>query len=301
MPRVPDSLLDMIVYVYPNLEAARRGDRTGATGFLIVTPFDDGTDAGHIHVVTNRHVVMGCAEPAIRLNKSWGGLEVLAVPQGDWLYHPDGDDVAVAYLDIDPEALAVAVDYITPDDFCTPAITNLRDIGAGDDVYFVGRFGGLIHAEERADRNLAVIRFGSIAHKPVRISQERTGIEQESWLVEARSLSGFSGSPVFVWATDPGGDNLSYLGTGRDSFLLGIDWGHLPDRAVVYEAGPDGRPSGTDQFVELNSGMMCVVPMWTIVRVLNSAELKAKRTRVEARPYDDRRRAASTIDAVEAE
>jgi hypothetical protein len=110
MPRVPDSLLDAIVYVYPNLEAARRGDRTGATGFLIVTLFKDGTGAGHIHVVTNRHVVTGCAEPAIRLNKSLGGLEVLAVPQSDWQYHPDGDDVAIAYLDIDPQLLAITVD-----------------------------------------------------------------------------------------------------------------------------------------------------------------------------------------------
>src|SRR5260370_32560757 len=98
MPRVPDSLLDAIVYVYPDLEGARRGDRTGATGFLIVTLFKDGTDAGHIHVVTNRHVVRGHAEPAIRLNRSLGGVEMLAIPQSDWHYHPDGDCVAIAYL-----------------------------------------------------------------------------------------------------------------------------------------------------------------------------------------------------------
>src|SRR5260370_2855527 len=74
------------------------------------------------------------------------------------------------------------------------------------------------------------------------------------------------------------------------SFLLGLDWGQLPDRAVVYEPGADGRPLATDQFVELNSGMMCVVPMWTIARVLYSQELEAKRTWIEARLHDDQRR-----------
>ena len=85
------------------------------------------------------------------------------------------------------------------------------------------------------------------------------GVEQESFFVDCRSLSGFSGSPVFASTTrayfadehypkdlmpEPHGPNEAGIGltitpvATEGTFgpwLLGIDWGHLPLWKSVYE------------------------------------------------------------------
>lgn len=70
-------------------------------------------------------------------------------------------------------------------------------VGPGDDVFVVGRF---INSQGKL-RNIPSVRFGNIAQMPLKpIEQGRVfgEFQQESFLVEARSISGFSGSPVFL-------------------------------------------------------------------------------------------------------
>lgn len=90
-------------------------------------------------------------------------------------------------------------------------------------MFVVGRF---VNAEGR-QKNLPTLRFGNIAQSPQeKIKQDRVfgSFEQESYLVEARTISGYSGSPVCVlldpaWKR-PGRPNLE----GRQDTSLG---GHL--------------------------------------------------------------------------
>ena len=152
-------------------------------------------------------------------------------------------------------------------------------------------------------RNAPAVRFGNISMmadpgEPVRGYEN---IEQEAFLVECRSLSGFSGSPVFASTTrtysaddhlpkalnpqsppKPEGDKqgltvtmVSTTGT-FGPWLLGIDWGHLPLWKSVY-SNRSFDNQVRDHFVEQNTGIACVLPAWHILDLLDEPDLVGER------------------------
>jgi hypothetical protein len=138
MPRIPDQLLNSVVYLFQDEPHARDGRGAGGTGFLV----DYGTEHFlHTYVVTNIHVVgNGCT--TLRINTEDGGVATPAVPREAWVDHPDADDVSVALIDFElPSEWAV-----TPlpwENFC-PTSERMEElnIGVGDDVFMLGRFSG---------------------------------------------------------------------------------------------------------------------------------------------------------------
>ena len=228
MPRLPDQVLDEIVYVYPDADSAQR-DELGGTGFLVGITITGDFETTYCYVVTNRHLVIGKREPVIKLNLIRGGRDTMAVPAVRWHYHPEQDDVAVASVGLSTQGHQLSA--VLESDFCTRKVAGDQNVGIGDDVFFVGRFRPLLEAEVLDDRNIPTIRFGNVSAGPVRIKQSETGLLQESYLVEARSLSGYSGSPVFVSPT--GVSRYPYSQTVMRGAFCGqlsdesIDWGHL--------------------------------------------------------------------------
>lgn len=110
----------------------------------------------------------------------------------------------------------------------------------------------------------------------------RRGIRQESFLVETRSLGGFSGSPVFTY--QPGPPRGTVLLTGQSDkrmpdFLLGVDWGHLPITEKVLDREGKQLPEGW--WVESNSGQMAVVPSWKLRELLDTEDLARTRWRAD--------------------
>jgi hypothetical protein len=93
----------------------------------------------------------------------------------------------------------------------------------------------------RADkRTPPTARFGNIAqmpNEPVIIKR----FEQDCFLVEARSIGGFSGSPVF-WHVLPfaGGAYRPKGNLQLGPLLLGVELGYIYDWTPV--CGPDGEP-----------------------------------------------------------
>lgn len=280
MPRIHDNDLDVVVFLFPDAAAARTGDQAGGTGFLVGVPLV--TPWYQIYVVTCSHVVKEGRAPVIRVNTRSGGAEVIDVPADAWIHHPDGDDLAIHPIDMDDEHRWACVHR---DQLLTEVEMNRRGIGPGDDVFMVGRFiyhdGGL--------SNKPAARFGNLAMMPERIKQEaRAGFMQESFLVECRSLSGFSGSPVFVqvngaiprphgagvWDRQPPSNPkvklISQTTNEVRSWLLGVDWGHVQSRERAI--GP-----GATHFWTPNSGMAAVVPVWRLDALLDLPELVRKR------------------------
>ncbi len=99
---------------------------------------------------------------------------------------------------------------------------NELNAGVGDEVVMIGRF----VAHDGRVRNAALARFGNIAMMPGEPVTDGRGMKVEAFLVEMRSLSGFSGSPAFIYM-GPG----TYRGDGRmmpfyseTIGLIGIDW-----------------------------------------------------------------------------
>lgn len=277
MPRISDGLLESVIYLYPSVSSAENGEKLGGSGFLVGIRSEKYPNKAHNYAVTNSHVIREGAAPVIRLNTADGQVDILELGIDEWLHHPDGDDVAICPIDISPEFHQIR--RVPPEMFLTKAIIKEHSIGPGDEVFFIGRF----ISHEGNQRNLPSVRFGNISQMPWEpIRHPTRGIDQESFLVEARSLSGYSGSPVFVvilpWSIRPDQQMIS-SGT-RGPFLLGIDWCHFPDWKQVMQSDKQ-IPVPEKWYVEQNSGIAGVVPAWKLAELLDSEDLMRKRKEQE--------------------
>lgn len=277
MPRIQDAFLDCIVYLYPTEKDADESEAAGGTGFLVSVPFETipGFNFVHTYVVTNSHVIREGNCLALRVNTSDGGREIVMTEPDQWVHHPDGDDVAVTSLVQNINFRNVR--HIPIGAFVTKELIAEYAIGIGDDVFMVGRFVNL----EGRQKNLPSVRFGNIAMMPNEpIYHPDRGINQESFIVEMRSLGGYSGSPVMVHVLPfssprPNADPNVAASPQLGPFLLGIDWGHKHTKERVRDKTGEPIPEGW--VVQSNSGMVMVVPAWKLIDILQSDELIAQR------------------------
>ncbi len=103
----------------------------------------------------------------------------------------------------------------------------INDLGLGDEVFLTGLF----HSHHGRQRNIPIVRAGNIAAMPEeKIHTDKFGFI-DAYLVEARSIGGISGSPVFIYQ----GMDRKYAkgtllcGTGErmsNFFFLGLMHGH---------------------------------------------------------------------------
>jgi hypothetical protein len=268
MPRLSDDFVKSSIYLYPSAIDAQSGTKAGGSGFVIGVPIEG--RAVLLYAVTNRHIIEN-GSCTVRVNTSDGKFAVLEFTELDWVFHPAGDDLAVCLLPgLDSTTIRV-VHFEEKDHFITNAIVDELNVGVGDDVFVVGRFVN----QEGKQRNTPTVRFGNIAQMPPeKISQQRgfTTFEQESFIVEAKSIGGYSGAPVFV------GMNPTLQRPGRPGIssnrllLLGIGWGYISDWEPVCDAS--GRPI-SNMKVKSNTGMMAVVPAWKLSELLHTPALVA--------------------------
>ncbi len=153
--------------------------------------------------------------------------------------------------------------------FLSEKQTREYDINAGEDVFMAGRFVNYAGAET----NRPSLRFGNISIMAADI-RHPLGYTGKSIVLDMRSQSGYSGSPVFVYRT------AGSLFLGNDSIgvrghmlkLLGIHWYQFPENSTR-----------NSKFEEVPSGMTAIHPANYIIEVLNTPELTAKREEVMAR------------------
>jgi hypothetical protein len=301
VPRVPDGFLDSSVYLYSSVQAAKGGERSGGCGFLAHVPSEQHQERIHLYAVTNKHVIEnGCR--VLRLNTTDGAMDTLKTVPEAWTNHPDGDDLAVT--PIEPVDKKFKWSSVSTYDFVTTEVIRNFGIGIGDEVFLIGR---LVTAAGR-QKNTPAARFGNLSmmSDPKEPIVLEGGQEQEGFLVECRSLSGFSGSPVFVqgirsylgqdiperwkppWLPSQASNPIAHM-TGLimspkegtfGPWLLGIDCAHVPLWRPVYE---NDRKTRTQQgyHIDANTGIACVIPAWRILELLNDKEL------VRARRRDD--------------
>ncbi|HEX3731896.1 MAG TPA: trypsin-like peptidase domain-containing protein [Mycobacteriales bacterium] len=262
MPRVPDEFLECVVYVYESVEDARGARRGGGTGFLVQWLVDDTVNLAVNYVVTNSHVAKKAE--AIRVNTIDGGNNVISISPEQWIHHQAGDDIAIAPIGLSPDRFRYKV--LPARFFLNKAEIEELNVGPGDDVYFMGRFVTL----DGKQRNQPVVRFGSIAMMPGEpIHQKDREFDQESFLIEARSWSGFSGSPVMLhippfsnrFKTGKFEADDHGLRAETTTALLGIHWG-----SICLGGG-----------LVTNTGFIAVVPVWKLSELLDSSEVVDRR------------------------
>ena len=295
MAPIPKHFLDCSVYFYNSEQAARDGKGSGGSGFLIHVP---SRHEGWVHVyaITNKHVLDGGCQ-VLRLNTMDGGMETVTTQRDSWFDHPDRYDVSVLPIEMGEQLKWSSVGI---GEFITRDVIDDYRIGPGDETFLIGR----LITPWGQQRNNPAVRFGNISMMadPAEPARGYSGVDQESFFVECRSLSGFSGSPVFVSTTrtydaedhipaalqptpsEPsegsGGQGLRtqiIMTSGTwGPWLLGLDWGHLQLWKPVYERD---QVTKTDYRVEQNTGIAYVLPAWHILDLLNERELVIQRTK----------------------
>src|SRR5262249_35512833 len=101
---------------------------------------------------------------------------------------------------------------------------------------------------------------------------------QVSFLIEARSIAGYSGSPVF-WYDKPAERKIDLTKRG---FLLGVDWGHVDCAGDIVDIF-DKETGRKNPKLEgrYNSGMMGVVPASKLEECLDDPAVVREREEAE--------------------
>ena len=196
MPPISKAFLNCSIYLYPSEQAARDGARFGGSGFLISVPVEGHENLDSLYAVTNKHVLDNGGR-FLRLNTLTGGTDVIETERDAWFDHPNRYDVSVLPLDIRGKPFQYA--SFSTELFVTRDIIEDYDIAPGDDAFLIGR----LITPWGQQRNVPAVRFGNISMMadPDEPALGHGNVEQEAFYVECRSLSGFSGSPVFVSTT----------------------------------------------------------------------------------------------------
>jgi hypothetical protein len=277
VPVIDPNVFACVFYVYGSLDSAKAGEAAGGTGFFAGIRLESNSYLQQLYAITNRHCVVG-SEVVLRVNKADGQLDYISTKNADWVIHPELQDIAVLPIVLSPEH---AYNFVGSDMFfLTPEIVESHGIGPGDDVFMIGRFIG----HDGKQGNLPTARFGNIARMNSEPIGNDSGINQDSFLVEMRSIPGFSGSPVFVYINPSLARpphfmtpiNAPYNQAWHGPWLLGIDWSHLTSFKPVLDKNRRDRAQ-PPQWVEINSGMAGVIPAWRIQEILELPEFVRQR------------------------
>lgn len=264
---VPDNIQKCVVFV--GLEMANGDKILVGTAFILGRRIPD-TDKSFIYVTTARHVIEGIKKRGLNKvflrfnlhddNATWFGVDLEA-----WRYHPSDPTVDVAVFHAKfPEGYDFLLYPVSG--MATPDVIAHHGIGCGDEVFIVGLF-ARHHGQQR---NIPIVRIGNIAAMP----EEPVDTEMGSafaYLIEARSIGGLSGSPVFAQLGPVRFRNgKPYLADGPNVFhLLGLIHGHW-DIGLSDTESALADASGERQ---INVGIAIVVPASKILEVIEQPSI----------------------------
>jgi Trypsin-like peptidase domain len=273
---------------YPDPGNPETGIICQGTGFLVLYQ-------GGFYLVTARHVaeLLGDVGFCTRVNTHDGkSRNVPADQKVTWVYHPDSAvDVAVVGFGISATA---GFDFLYLDEILLPTREKEVDpdfVDIGDLVYTVGLWRVLVGEE----RNLPVVHTGHVARLPgeekipVQGALGRTELV-DAYLVEAQTLSGLSGSPVFLRPSvlvgfdnvkkreDPEKEvRLELIAYEERVALLGLWQAAWDAKAGEVLSADRGAP------LTVPAGMGVVVPASKIVEVLELPILRERRAAEQRR------------------
>jgi Trypsin-like peptidase domain len=266
VPKVMTDYVENLAFLYLTRDAAQCNMDAGGSGFLLGVGYKEQPELAHVYVVTNSHVISACK--IVRFTSRRVQPNILDLSESRWI-KAARDDVAVCSLgrsaSFSEAPMVRASSLLTEDELEDDTATYRSDHPSyGDEVFMASR---LINKRLKGG-SVPAVRFGTlVSGRPEAVT--RKGFDQVSFLVEMRSISGHSGSPVFLYYNDA----TLHMQQGLPSSairLLGIDWGHLSHKT--------GNPADTAAW---NAGIACVVPAWKITELLEDEELVRERQDVE--------------------
>jgi len=266
---LPDITRKSVVYL--GIEISDGGFRKisyRGTGFLMAFPADKISGAWFGYLVTAKHVAIQFKEKDfyIRANTIDGkSIDINAPKEVQWHFHPTDSAADVAICRFEPPPRTIDALGIPADAILKEHVRKSKGFGVTDSVFITGLF--VYHQGNK--KNIPIIRVGNIAMTPDERIQTSWG-EMEAYLIEARSIGGLSGSPVFLIEDLPSGDMRIHL--------LGLIHGHwnvAPEIITDNVAEDAGIKAG------INVGIAIVTPAEKILDVLNCAELVSWREKAQ--------------------
>ncbi len=279
MPRIPDSITKTTFYLYPNRKAAEKGHGFGGTGCIIGIESEAQPTTYFLYAVTNWHVAVKGGNSVIRINTSDGKTDIFEHDPSDWQFIPGGPDICA--LPLHARHPFHDFRFILPDRFATPELIKELSIDAGEDVLMVGRF--VDH--DGGEINMPALRFGNISVMPTKMRQP-TGYVGDAYCIDLHSRSGYSGSPVFVYRTIGQDLTVSGINLNQPGFILclGIHFGQFSENWDIEDSceTEEEMASLAGKRIVGASGMTTVIPIWEVMRLLNSGDLMINRKRSDA-------------------
>jgi hypothetical protein len=260
--RLPVDIKKCVVFI--GLQMANKEMRIVGTGFLI---FDDISQKSKAFIVTAKHVIngiygKGLDEVFIRVNLTTGNSKWHKTEYKNWKLNSD-NDVDVALHQVEEDKNWNHVFYQLSTSLTDDSIAQY-EIDVGDEVFIIGLFK---HHHGKI-KNIPIARIGNVSamrEEKIQTSQHL----MDGYLIEARSIGGLSGSPVFINLGEVRFLNgtLQHTVDGKAFYLMGLIYGHY-----------DVKTSGIDDvnFDQLNlnnvdrvnTGIAIVTPVDKIIATI---------------------------------
>ncbi len=263
---VPDDVRKCVAFL--GLRMADGNFRFAGSVFFLGRDLQGKPQADAVYAVTAKHVIdyirgTGVEHVWLRLNLKDGDATWFQTSLKDWFVHPTDTSIDVAILKI---GLANTFDHLVfPYSLCiTDERVRENEVGLGDEVFITGLF----RHHHGSRRNIPVVRVGNLACMgEEKISTKSFG-DIDAFLIEARSIGGLSGSPVFLnlGTTRIIAKQMKFT-IGNPNYLLGLIHGHYGEAA--HE--DDGDNLSPDR---VNTGIAMVVPFHKIDEVITAHEKK---------------------------
>ena len=297
MPKLRPDIGNAVFYLY-GLDP-RTGERRGplGCGFIVARRSAKLENVNHYYGISNWHLTHDIGASIIRINTDFGHRFIEHGPE-DWHFQPDGDDLSIIDLGDEQKVGDQVAHYLDSISFADKAFMERLEISIGEDAFMTGLFA----QHHGGERNKPVARFGNVAllasdDAPI---EQPNGNLRPAHLVDMRSRTGFSGSPVAIYRI-PGIDlsdfpprprPLPLPGDPRTApkfiALFGVHCGQYYDPVKVRKSPPkrherEGDPIHEGDYLYIQSGMTIVVPAWRITELMNLEVFEVARQRREAR------------------
>jgi hypothetical protein len=239
------------------------------------------------HLVTAEHVVSGLLtknqDVWLRVNLVDGGAGDIKIDASRFHFHPETEktptDVAVCPMSHilteeetgkQVEADVLFLNLNGSDGILPTADFKNKYMGLGGNIAIVGLF----RSHYGKERNVPIVRVGTIAALPHEPISTKVGYV-EGYLIEAMSIAGLSGSPVFA-SPDLAlelAKGLSKQPLSQGMALMGLVLGHfdvpnLNEDVVTDEDAPERS---------IHTGIGVVIPVDKIVETIQHPDLVAMR------------------------
>jgi hypothetical protein len=231
--------------------------------------------------------------PIIRINRDDGPPEIFEFESDEWGFVPGGDGLAVIRVPITGRPRGTHRATCIPSNlFVTPEMIQHEQLGAGEDVFMIGRF--VDH--DGGSTNMPTVRFGNISAMPTPIALENWP-KRDLYCIDMHSRSGYSGSPVIVFRTfgqDLSNSDVSNLVSGEIVWnrlkiklknfigLLGVHVAQFPETFTGKGIRKRGKKYAREFPIVGVSGMTIVVPAWRITEALEQPKMVRERAVIEA-------------------